>query len=237
MKFNRNLVTGLIGLALIAAPITAAAKDNDRGGNNSHQEQAQARSNESHADARQQERHQDQANREAARDQHQARVENRQDNHEARVENRQDFRNQVRDERQDNRKEARDQSNDFRGYTGAPYVNEHRDAREDRRDWNRQGREWNHDGGERWIYGDRGRDYDRAYDPDYDNEYASGWVMPRGYYGGSCGWARHLRNVYNHDRYTGHPAAAQSLLWQMRRAERNCGGVHYGYNRYRYDRY
>ena len=243
MKFNRDLVTGLIGLALIAAPITAAAKDNDRGGNNSHQEQAQSRSNESHADARQQERHQDQANHEAARDQHQARVENRQDNHEARVENRQDFRaaardnrqdfrNQVRENRQDNRYEARDQRNDFRGYTGAPYVNEHRDAREDRH----EGRDWNHDGGQRWIYGDRGRDYDRSYDPDYDNEYASGWVMPRGYGGGACAWARHLRNVYNHDRYTGHPAAAESLLWQMRRAERSCGGP-YGYNSYRYPRY
>ena len=111
-------------------------------------------------------------------------------------------------------------------------MNEHRDAREERRDWN-------HNGGERWIYGDRGRDYDRSYDPDYDREYASGWVMPRSYYGGSCGWARHLRNVYNHDRYTGHPAAAQSLLWQMRRAERACGGggVPYGYNSYRYPRY
>jgi TolA-binding protein len=236
MNFNRKLVTGLFGLALIAAPITAAAKDNDSGRNNSHQEQAQSRSNESHADARQQEQ---------GRDQHQARVENRQDNRAAARDNRQDNRNQVREERQDNRSQvreerqdnrnqAREQRNDYRGYTGAPDVNEHRDAREDRRegDWNRD----RHEGGDRdghWIYGDRGRDYDRAYDPDYDNEYASGWVMPRGYGGGACAWARHLRNVYNHDRYTGHPAAAESLLWQMRRAERSCG-VPYGYNSYRY---
>jgi hypothetical protein len=254
MNFNRKLITGLFGLALIAAPITAAAKDNDSGRNNSHQEQAQpSRSNESHADARQQERHQDQANHEAARDQHQARVENRQDNraarvenrqdnraarvenrqdnHEARVENRQDNRNQVRDDRQDNRNVVREQRNDFRENNRV----EHRDAREDRHD-----RNWNgdrHEGGDHdghWIYGDRGRDYDLAYDPDYDREYESGWVMPNGYGGGACAWARHLRNVYRHDQYTGHPAAAESLIWQMRRAERACGGVPYGYNSYRY---
>jgi hypothetical protein len=230
MNLNRKLITGLFGLALIAAPITAAAKDNDSGRNNSHQEQAQARSNESHADARQQEQ---------GRDQHQARVENRQDNHAARVENRQDNRAARVENRQDNH-EARvenrqDNRNEARSYNRAPYVNEHRDAREDRHDGN-----WNgdrHEGGDRdghWIYGDRGRDYDLAYDPDYDREYESGWVMPNGYGGGACAWARHLRNVYNHDRYTGHPAAAQSLVWQMRRAERACGGVPYGYNSYRY---
>src|SRR5260370_29072338 len=43
MKFNRNLMTGMIGLAMLAAPITAAAKDNDSGRNNSHQEQAESR--------------------------------------------------------------------------------------------------------------------------------------------------------------------------------------------------
>ena len=31
MKFSKNLMTGLIGLALMAAPITAAAQDNNRG--------------------------------------------------------------------------------------------------------------------------------------------------------------------------------------------------------------
>jgi hypothetical protein len=242
MNFNRKLVTGLFGLALIAAPITAAAKDNDSGRNNSHQEQAQpSRSNDSHPEARQQEQ---------GRDQHQARVENRQDNRAARVENRQDNRAARVENRQDNRAarvenrqdnhEARvenrqDNRNEARGYNGAPYVNEHRDAREDRRDGN-----WNGDRHERgdhdghWIYGDRGRDYDLAYDPDYDREYESGWVMPYSYSGGACAWARHLRNVYRHDQYTGHPAAAESLIWQMRRAERACGGEPYGYNSYRY---
>src|SRR5271168_1510786 len=42
MKLKRNLMTGLIGLALLAAPITAAARDNDRGRNDSHQQQAQS---------------------------------------------------------------------------------------------------------------------------------------------------------------------------------------------------
>src|SRR5258708_36937980 len=81
MNFNRKLITGLFGLALIAAPITAAAKDNDSGRNNSHQEQAQPRSNDSHPEARHQEQashneggqhHEAQhAAREQARDQHQ----------------------------------------------------------------------------------------------------------------------------------------------------------------------
>src|ERR1700722_684341 len=56
MNFNRKLITGLFGLALIAAPITAAAKDNDSGRNNSHQEQAQpSHPNDSHPEARHQE--------------------------------------------------------------------------------------------------------------------------------------------------------------------------------------
>jgi len=240
MKFNRKLVTGLFGLALIAAPITAAAKDNDSGRNNSHQEQAQpSRSNDSHPEAR----HAEQANHEAARDQHQARVENRQDNRAARIENRQDNRAARVENRQDNREVVREQrspriGDENRGQreTAREFNGvEHRDAREDRRanNWNRE----RHEGGDRdghWIYGDRGRDYDLAYDPDYDREYESGWVMPYRYSGGACSWARHLRNVYNHDRYTGHPAAAESLVWQMHRAERACGGARYGYNSYRY---
>jgi hypothetical protein len=243
MNFNRKLITGLFGLALISAPITAAAKDNDSGRNNSHQEQAQpSHSNDSHPEAR----HQEQAShnegreqhaaqpqvREQPRDQHQAaRGENRQDNRNA--ENRQDNRNVVREQRSEpvGGNENRGQREAARDNNGG----EHRDAREDRRDGN-----WNgdrHEGGDRdghWIYGDRGRDYDLAYDPDYDREYESGWVMPDGYNGGACAWARHLRNVYRHDQYTGHPAAAESLVWQMRRAERACGGVPYGYNSYRY---
>jgi Ni/Co efflux regulator RcnB len=58
MQIRRNLVTGLIGLAMIAAPITAAAKDNDSGRNSAHQAQAQSRPNESrpaiHNEAREQ---------------------------------------------------------------------------------------------------------------------------------------------------------------------------------------
>ena len=36
MKFSKNLMTGLIGLALMAAPITASAQDNNRGKNDTH---------------------------------------------------------------------------------------------------------------------------------------------------------------------------------------------------------
>lgn len=246
MNFNRKLITGLFGLALIAAPITAAAKDNDSGRNNSHQEQAQpSHSNDSHPEARHQEashnegRHEQHAAqpqvREQPREQHQAaRVENRQDNrNEVRAENRQDNRNNVVREQRSPRigDENRGQREAARENNGV----EHRDAREDRREgnWNRDRHEGgDHDG--HWIYGDRGRDYDLAYDPDYDREYESGWVMPYSYSGGACAWARHLRNVYRHDQYTGHPAAAESLIWQMRRAERACGGEPYGYNSYRY---
>jgi hypothetical protein len=247
MKFNQKLITGLFGLALIAAPITAAAKD-DSGRNNSHQEQAQpAHSNESHGEAR----HQEQASHNEVREQRAAqpqvreqpreqpraaRVESRPENrNEVRVENRHDNQNVVREQRSEplGVNENRAQREATREYNGG----EHRDAREDRRENNWNGG-YRHEGGDRdghWIYGDRGRDYDLAYDPDYDREYESGWVMPGGYSGGACAWARHLRNVYRHDRYTGHPAAAESLIWQMRRAERACGGgVPYGYNTYRY---
>jgi hypothetical protein len=58
--------------------------------------------------------------------------------------------------------------------------------------------------------------------------------MPDGYNGGACGWAQHLRNVYWHDRNTGHPAAAADLLPQLNQAQRACGGVPYGYNSYGY---
>ena len=261
MKFNRKLVTGLFGLALIAAPITAAAKDNDSGRNNSHQEQAQpAHSNDSHAEGR----HQEQASHNEVREQRaaqpqvreQPRMEHQAARVETRPENRNEFRAETRHEnqnvvREQNREqnvvreqrseplgvnENRAQREAAREYNGREYNRaEHRDAREDRREnnWNRE----RHEGGDRdghWIYGDRGRDYDLAYDPDYDREYESGWVMPYRYSGGACAWARHLRNVYNHDRYTGHPAAAESLVWQMHRAERACGGARYGYNSYRY---
>ena len=234
MNFNRKLITGLFGLALIAAPISAAAKD-DSGNNNSHQAQAQpAHSNESHGDAH----HQEPASHNAGREQHAA-----QPQHEAQPQRA--ARDQGREQHQaarvetrptDNRNVVREQSNQRVG------SNEYRGQNEAGREYNggenRNAREDRHDGGDHdghWIYGDRGRDYDLAYDPDYDREYESGWVMPDGYGGGACAWARHLRNVYRHDQYTGHPAAAESLIWQMRRAERACGGgVPYGSNSYRY---
>jgi len=90
------------------------------------------------------------------------------------------------------------------------------DWREDRYERNHR---WGNDG---WRYR-RGYNYNRGY---------YGYAMPRGYYGGSCGWARHLRQVYNQDRYSGHPAAASDLLPQLHRAERSCGGANYGYNRW-----
>ena len=262
MKFSRSLMTGLVGLALVAVPITAAAKDNDRGGNDSHQAQAQSHSNESHSDA-----HHAEANHNGGSggwDHHEARAENRNQGgghnevreqhqapqqfeggrgggqHEARVENRPapenvnrgEFRghNEARDNGRNFHSEAAvttRESRDYRGERG--HDNGERDQRYDRdrkyndRDWERDDR----------AYRSYGRDYDHD-DYDHDRDYAEGgWVMPYSYGGGACAWARHLHNVYRHDMYTGHPAAASDLIPQMRRAERRCGIGAYGYNSYR----
>ncbi len=207
MKFCRNLMTGLFGLAMLAAPITAAAQGHDNGKTNSHQEQAQSRSNESHAEAH----HAEQANHNEGRDQHSARVETR--NAAPAV-------------------ATRNESRDNGRTISAPAV-----ATRDSRDFRNDG---GHDNGDRNANrGDRDyRNYGHDYDHDdygHDRDYASGgWVMPGGYSGGACGWAQHLRNVIRRDEYTGHPAAASDLFGQLHRAERNCGGVPYGYNTYRY---
>lgn len=209
MKFSRNLMTGLFGIAMLAAPITAAAQGHDNGKNNSHQEQAQSRSNESHSSA---------PSHNAASASHN---EGRAD-HSARTETRNAAPAVA------TRNESRDNGRNI----GAPAVatRDSRDNRNDRghdngdRDFNRGGRD----------YRNYGHDYDHD-DYDHDREYtAGGWVMPYGYSGGACGWAQHLRNVIRRDQYTGHPAAASDLFGQLHRAERACGGVPYGYNTYRY---
>jgi hypothetical protein len=206
MKFNRNLVTGLIGLALLAAPISAAAKDNDSGRTDVQQAQAQSHNN---APARTE-----------SRESHSARVETRAAAPAAH--------NEVREQRStrvETRNEApavatRNDSRENRTFHSPPVPAEHRDVREDR-----------HDGGDYRTYGNRDYDHD---DYDHDRDYAAGgWIMPRGYGGGACAWAQHLRNVYRHDEETGHPAAAADVLYQLHRAERSCG-VPYGYNSYRY---
>jgi hypothetical protein len=76
-----------------------------------------------------------------------------------------------------------------------------------------------------------GYGYNRPYADPYE------YAMPRGYGGGACAQAQHLRNVYNQDRWRGHPAAANDLIPRMREAERACSGGGYGYNGYRYRRY
>jgi hypothetical protein len=232
MKLSRNLMTGMIGLAMLAAPITAAAKDNDSGRNNSHQGQAESRSNESHGNGGAHNAAPAMHNESRGGGERSARVETRAPAPEMN-------RNEGREQRSA-RVETRTFApapvpaprNEFRGQRDV--ENEHRDVRADRdhdRNWNREGRDYRNDGRDYRTYG---RDYDHD-DYDHDRDYAAGgWVMPRGYYGGACGWARHLRNVYRHDELTGHPAAAADLLGQMHRAERACHGVPYGYNNYRY---
>src|SRR5712692_3682018 len=49
MEYRRKLMTGLIGLALLAAPITAAAKDSDNGKDNSRHSQSQNNASPSHS--------------------------------------------------------------------------------------------------------------------------------------------------------------------------------------------
>jgi hypothetical protein len=210
MKCTATIFTGLIGLAMLAAPITVAASDNDSGRNNSHQERVETRQAPAHNAAPA------------------ARTENHEQRN-ARVETRTEA-PAVHNEVRANRTEAPAVRNFNQGrVVAAPVAEPRRDVRAANGDW-RNGIEHENDG---WKRDNRYRDYDHD-DYDHDRDYAAGgWIMPRGYYGGACGWAQHLRNVYRHDEITGHPAAAQDVLWQMRRAERECGGIPYGFNVYR----
>lgn len=231
MNYKRNLMTGLIGLALLAMPMTAAAKDNDSGRNNAHQERAAESHNNAPAPR---------AYSAPARSEEHART----------------FapapapRNEVREQRGE-RNETRNFApapvlaprEDLREHTShtwapapQPIEPAHREVRKDRDDSNR----WDRDRDRDYRNYDRDRDRDyRNYNRerrDDDDDYAEGapyYLMPRGYRGGACAWARHLRGVYYHDRNTGHPEAAESLLPKLHRAERACGGVPYGYNGYR----
>ena len=229
MQNKRKLITGLIGLAMLAAPITAAAKDHDSG-SASNQPQAQVHSNARVSPSYNMPRSeaaQPRVNHEQARENAPARTvapamtTNRADRRDDRAENA--ARRDVREDRRENRT-----------FNTAPVVTAPRDARQDARE-DRRDSQWNRSeprDGRSYVRRDydndyRGHNYNRG---DYDRDDA--WTMPRNYAGGSCAWARHLRVVYNHDRYTGHPAAAADLLPRLRRAERACGGANYGYNRW-----
>jgi hypothetical protein len=228
MQNRRKLITGLIGLAMLAAPMTAAAKDRDTR-SDSNQPQAQAHSNARvspsynmpRAEAAQPRVNHEQVRENApARTVAPAMTMNRSDQRAGRAENA--ARPDVRQDRRENRT-----------FNAAPVASA--PVREDRRD-NRSDNRWTRNEAR-----SDGRDYNRR---DYDNDYRGhnynrgyydrddAWAMSRNYAGGSCAWARHLRVVYNQDRYTGHPAAAADLLPRLRRAERACGGANYGYNRW-----
>ncbi len=182
MKYKGHLMMGLIGLALLAAPITASAQKADGRKYDSHQSQSNNKPAETHSYSSPARSNGPARNVAPATEDRNARS--------------QTMRNESRDERV-NRTASNERDHDTR--------NRDRDYRN---------------------YGNR--DYDR----DYDGPRAEGYyVMPRGYAGGACAWARHLRGVYNYDRATGHPAAAADLLPQIHRAERNCGGVPYGFLR------
>ena len=190
MKYKGHLMMGLIGLALIAAPITASAENTDGRKYDSHQSQSNNNPAERHSYSS------------ASRSDGSAR--NVAPATEDRNTRSQTMRNESRDERAD-RTASKDRDNGNRDRDYRNYGNSDHD-----RDYH--------------------RDYDHDYGRDYDGRRAEGYyVMPRGYAGGACAWARHLRGVYYHDRATGHPAAAADLLPQIHRAERNCGGVPYGF--------
>jgi hypothetical protein len=263
MKFNKNLMTGLIGLALMAAPITAAAQDQqNHGKTDSHQAQAQSHESAPRAQARSNESEHrsapEAANRNAGRDERSARTETRRTEPEAANRNAARDERSARTETRRTEPEANRVETEKRGERTAAVENRKgaetatRDERNDRNfkagaavtasGENRGDRNYSGDRNYNGSYSYNGsndhgtRDYRNygGHEFDHDREYAaSGWVMPDGYAGGACGWAQHLRNVYRHDEYTGHPAAASDLLWQLRRAERNCG-VPYGYNTYPY---
>jgi hypothetical protein len=200
MKYKGHLMMGLMGLALLAAPITASAQKFDGRKNESHQSQANNKPAEQHS-------YNLQPRSSGPERSFAPAPQNRNDRS-------QTMRNESRDERvnrtatNDRDRDARNRDRDDRNYVNRDYD----------RDYHRD-----HDR-------DYHRDFDRDYD--YDGRRAEGYyVMPRGYAGGACAWARHLRGVYNHDRVTGHPDAANDLLPQLRRAERSCGGVPYVYLR------
>jgi hypothetical protein len=221
MEYRRKLITGLIGFAMLATPIVAAAKDHDNR-NDSNQPQAQAHNNAPISPS---------YNMPARPNHEDARPERAETRFNAPARNvapetmtRHEFREQRRAE------------NSAPVVAPAPVVATHRDWREDRREnrndnrWNRNEArpDWRDSNRREYDSGWRARNYgNRGY---YDRDDA--WAMPRNYTGGSCGWARHLRVVYNQDRYSGHPAAAADLLPRLRRAERACGGNRYGYNRW-----
>ncbi len=214
MNYRKNLIAGLIGFAMLAAPITATAMDNDTSRNDSRQPQAQAHqaAPESHANRAPARANAPEHNNSepakmtrkeapATTSRAATRAEPR-EQHAARTESKTPAVATHRDSR-----EVRGDSHEVRGEANrSNHVasNDHRDGSYDHRDY-------------------RGHDYGgyAVAEPIY--------VMPRGYAGGACAWARHLRHVYYQDENTGHPAAAADVLVELHRAERNCGGVPYSY--------
>ena len=177
MDYRKTLMTGLIGLAMLALPIAAAAQNNDSVKHDSHQSESQYNHNESasHVTA-----------------------------HDAKVAPANEAKHDSGDQHGD------------RNWKGAEATAPDRYKHADRNDLYG----WDHDRNA----------YDRKYYNSYPRSAAPYYEMPGGFAGGACAWARHLRGVYNHDKNTGHPAAAADVLNQMHRAERKCG-VPYGYNR------
>ena len=238
MGYRKNLMTGLIGLALFATPVIAAAQDHDGGKHDSHQSQSDSNNNSApshpehgaaHFNAPAHNNGQSMAPRheEANENRHEQRAE-RTFNAAPAVETRRDVREDRREDRRANRQEATAERRDFRE-DRREAVAARQDFREDRHEGRWEGRDNDDHRGWNREHPDYDYDNDRRWGPYYTG--GPYYLMPEGYAGGACGWARHLRAVYLHDRYTGHPAAAADLLPRVHRAERACG-LRYGYNGY-----
>ena len=189
MKYRTNLMTGLIGLALLVTPIAAAAKDKDSGQNNSRQSQAQSHNNASESRSY---TAPERSNRPARNDAPAAM--SRQESREQHI-----SRSYNMPPVEAGRHESRDQ-NESRTFNTAPVVTDRRDwhqqrheDRNDRNQWNREASHQYRRGYNDWRSNDERRDYasrDRDYRHYGDRGYgrygeAPYYAMPRGYAGGS----------------------------------------------------
>jgi hypothetical protein len=205
MRYKGHLMTGLIGLALLAAPISASAQKTEGRKYDTHQSQSNFKPAEPHSF------------NSMSRSYGPARVVAP-----ATVD---------RNVRSQTMQTMRNESRDDRVNRVAPIDRDHDIRNRDRDDRNYVKRDFDRDY-HRDFDRDYHHDFDRDHDGDFDGRRVEGYyVMPRGYAGGACAWAQHLRGVYHHDRVTGHPDAANDLLPQLHKAERSCGGVPYGFLR------
>lgn len=198
MNLRRNLIVGILGLALAAVPMTVSAQENNNGQNrNQTQSHESATAPRSNQQARPEERSNKSTQEKAGHEAMQEKA-----GHEAAAPEA----NRSSEQRNMSNNQPREHENRT-AQAAPPEANheEHRDNGNWHGDQNYADHDHDHGGG----------------------TYAAGgpiWVMPEGYSGGPCAWAHHLRVVIDQDRATGHPAAADDLMPHLYEAERRCHG-------------